>query len=113
MVGLKLYSTLDSSTAMPSKTCSQCHRHKAITQFARIAGHIQRHRQDYWEDCPRSAMSADYAADPEFAADETYAEWRGARDEGLDDEWDGDEHFDPYEAAGESRFGLPGGGRSL
>jgi len=24
-----------------------------------------------------------------------------------------DEDFDPYEAAGESRFGLPGGGRSL
>lgn len=26
---------------------------------------------------------------------------------------DDDDDFDPYEAAGESRFGLPGGGRSL
>jgi len=31
----------------------------------------------------------------------------------LDGYEDGSEDFDPYEAIGESRFGLPGGGKSL
>lgn len=34
-------------------------------------------------------------------------------EEALEAEEEPEEDFDPYEAAGESRFGLPGGGKSL
>lgn len=49
--------------------------------------------RDALESTPRAEMMAQYAADPELAADDSYEEWRASGDDfdEPDDEWDGDE----------------------